>query len=167
MNPIVIMGVAGSGKSSLAPLIAHATGTPLVEGDNHHSQANIEKMRNGIALTDADRAGWLLALAEQLKQHPHGVVLTCSALKKAYRQRLRDSVPDIRFVFLDVTREEAQRRVAARSSLHIFPTTLVASQFAALESPIGEPGVLRVDAQKPLDELQVQVTQWLRDMQPA
>jgi gluconokinase len=161
MNSIVIMGVAGCGKSSLGAAVARATGLPLVEGDDHHSASNVDKMQSGVPLTDADRDGWLATLCDQLRTQPQGVVMTCSALKHAYRTRLRTAAPGIKFVFMDITRENAQSRVAARAHAHIFPPMLVDSQFATLESPVGEPGVLRVDALSPLSQLQAEVTTWL------
>jgi gluconokinase len=160
-SSIVFMGVSGCGKSSVAAAVAAQAGLPLVEGDDFHSAGNRAKMSAGIALTDADRADWLTTLGEQLRAHPGGVVLTCSALKRAYRDRLRAASPGLRFVFLELTRDEAQRRVAARAA-HFFSADLVASQFAALEPPVGEPGVLRVDATAPIGELQRQVADWLR-----
>ncbi len=167
MNSIVIMGVAGCGKSSLGAVMAQAMHWSLVEGDDHHSASNREKMQSGIPLTDADRDGWLTALCEQLRTHPQGVVMTCSALKNAYRQRLRQAAPGLGFVFMDIDRAEAQRRVAARAHAHIFPTTLVDSQFATLESPLGEPCVLRVDALSPLSQLQAEVCNWLAHKEAA
>ncbi|CAN5528014.1 gluconokinase [soil metagenome] len=160
-DSLVIMGVAGCGKSSLGAAVAQATGLALVEGDDFHSPANRAKMSQGIALNDADRDGWLSTLGEQLRARPEGLVLTCSALKLSYRERLRRAAPGLRFVFLDISREEAQARVAARAAQHFFSTTLVDSQFATLEVPTGEAGVLRVDALKPLDQLQADVTAWL------
>ena len=158
---IVIMGVAGCGKSSLGAVVAQATGLALIEGDDYHSAASRAKMSRGIALTDADREGWLGSLSKQLQDHPEGLVLTCSALKSAYRERLRQAAPGLRFVFLDISREQAQARVAARAPQHFFSSSLVDSQFATLEPPTGEPGVLRVDALAPLSQLQAQVTDWL------
>ena len=155
------MGVAGCGKSSLGAALAQATGLKLVEGDDFHSPASRAKMNLGIALTDADRDGWLSTLSDQLRTHRQGLVLTCSALKQAYRERLRQAAPGLRFVFLDIGREQAQTRVVARAAQHFFSTTLVDSQFATLENPTGEPGVLRVDALKPIDQLQAEVTAWL------
>lgn len=155
------MGVAGCGKSSLGAAVAQATGLALVEGDDFHSPASRAKMSQGIALTDADRDGWLSVLGEQLRAHPQGLVLTCSALKLAYRERLRQAAPGLRFVFLDISREQSQARVSARAQQHFFSTTLVDSQFATLENPTGETGVLRVDALKPLAALQAEVCQWL------
>ncbi len=101
-NSIVIMGVAGCGKSSLGAAIAHDCDMQLVEGDDFHSAASLEKMMHGIALNDADRDGWLTVLGEQLRTHADGLVLTCSALKNAYRERLRQACPGLRFVFMDI-----------------------------------------------------------------
>ena len=167
MHSIVIMGVAGCGKSSLGGVVAQAAGLPLVEGDDHHSASNREKMQSGVPLTDADRDGWLGTLCEQLRAHPHGVVMTCSALRQAYRTRLRQAASGLQFVFMDITREQAQIRVAARAHAHIFPTALVDSQFATLESPLGESGVLRVDALAPLPQLQSEVAAWLASKETA
>ncbi len=160
MTSLIVMGVAGCGKSSLARAVAQAQGLPLVEGDDHHSDANRERMARGIALTDADRKDWLDTLGRLLQAHPQGVVLTCSALKRAYREQLRAASPGLRFAFLDITPAVAARRVAARPS-HFFSASLVDSQFATLQSPVGEPGVLRLDAELPLATLQGQVQGWL------
>lgn len=160
-DAVVVMGVAGCGKSSLGAAVARAEGAHLIEGDEHHSAANLEKMQRGIALTDADRAGWLDALAGALQAHP-GAVLTCSALKRAYRDRLRAAAPGLRFVFMEIDPASARARIEARHDSHFFSPSLVDSQFAALESPVDEPGVLRVDALVPLAQLQAQVSTWLR-----
>lgn len=159
------MGVAGCGKSSLGAALAQAEQMPLIEGDDHHSQASRDKMQQGIALTDADRQGWLQVLGQQLQAHPQGVVLTCSALKKTYRDLLRQARPDLRFVFLEIERQAAGERVASRAS-HFFSSSLVDSQFATLESPVDEAGVLRVDALRPLNELCEQASTWLRQGAP-
>jgi len=164
---LVIMGVAGCGKSSLGAALARAEGLPLVEGDDFHGAANRDKMARGVPLTDADRAGWLDMLAQQLQRRPAGVVLTCSALRRAYRERLRAATPGLRFVFLELDRAQALARVAARGSAHFFSTSLVDSQFATLESPVGEPGVLRLDATRPLCQLQAAVSAWLHDKEMA
>jgi gluconokinase len=145
MSSLVFMGVAGCGKSSVATGVARELGLPLIEGDEFHPKENREKMHNGIALTDADRKGWLEALGTQLAAHPDGVVLTCSALKRAYRDLLRNYTPGLRFVFLDLDREAALQRVAGRGAAHFFSPKLVDSQFATLERPDGEAGVLKVE----------------------
>lgn len=159
-NSLVVMGVAGCGKSSLGQLCAETLGLPLLEGDNFHSESNVDKMRSGIPLSDEDRAAWLDALAAQLQTHPQGVVLTCSALKQRYRDRLRADSPGLRFVFLELTQEQSRARVAARPA-HLFPVSLVASQFAALEDPRHEPGVLHLDATLPLPDLGAAVVRWV------
>ena len=161
-SSLVIMGVAGCGKSSLGAALAQRLAFELIEGDDHHSAGNRQKMQQGTPLTDADRAGWLATLAGLLAQRQgRGVVLTCSALRRAYREQLRAAAPGLRFVFLDITPEQARQRVATRSS-HFFNTALVDSQFATLESPVGEAGVQRVDAAEPLPQLLEQVVAWVR-----
>ena len=162
-HQIVIMGVAGCGKSSLATLVAQTQGLSLIEGDDFHSADSRAKMSQGIALTDADREGWLSRLGEELRQHPQGAVLSCSALKRQYRERLRAAAPGLRFVFLEIGREQAQQRVTARAPQHFCSTTRVDSQFATLESPIGETGVLRLDATAALPQLQAEVAAWLQE----
>ena len=154
MKPVhvVVMGVAGCGKSAAGARIARSLRLPLIEGDAFHPPANIEKMRTGVALTDDDRAGWLDRLAQELAARPAGAVLTCSALKQAYRERLRRAAPALRFVHLALPAAEAQRRVATRPG-HFYPPSLVASQFEALEDPAGEAGVVVVDACLPLEEV--------------
>ena len=159
---IVVMGVSGCGKSSLGAALAADLALPLIEGDDFHPPANVAKMSAGVALTDADRVGWLDTLGRAMADAPSGAVLTCSALKRGYRTQLRNAVPDLRFVFLALARDEAERRVAARAAQHMFPASLVADQFATLESPVGEPGVLEVQATAPLADSVAQVRRWLQ-----
>ncbi len=154
------MGVAGCGKSAVGQRIAQALDLPLIEGDEFHPASNIEKMRQGRPLADEDRAGWLDRLGQELQRHPDGAVLTCSALKRAYRDRLRLAAPGLRFVHLALSQEQALRRVAERGG-HFYPPSLVASQFDALEDPAGEALVLAVDACLPLDEVGAQAVAWL------
>lgn len=161
---LVVMGVSGCGKSSLGAELATSLGLPLIEGDDFHPPGNVEKMRAGIALTDDDRAGWLDTLGHTLAAASQGAVLTCSALKRAYRERLRAGVPALHFVFMSLDRAEAERRVAARASHHMFPASLVANQFATLESPVGEQDVLVVQATTPLPELVTEVGHWLANI---
>ena len=164
MSPsLVVMGVSGCGKSSLAEAVAQALSLPMIEGDHHHDPANVARMNQGIALTDADRAGWLGRLGELLGQHPDGAVLSCSALKKAYRDRLRAASPGLCFAWLDIDRDESLRRVAGRGAAHFFSAGLVDSQFATLEPPLDEAGVLRLDASRPLDLLLAEVLAWYAD----
>ena len=161
MTSLVFMGVAGCGKSSLGAAVAHALAVPLIEGDDFHSDKSKRLMRSGVPLTDELRAGWLEKLGGELAARPGGAVLTCSALKRTYREVLRRHAPGLRFVFLEISHEEAVSRVASRAGAHLFPTSLVDSQFATLESPVGEPGVLPVDATRPLPDLVAQVAAWV------
>ncbi|TDF84147.1 gluconokinase [Pseudomonas sp. H9] len=168
MNPplsaIVVMGVAGCGKSYVGAAIAGLSGGRLIEGDDFHPTANIQKMSAGIPLDDDDRAGWLIRLGEELQatlKQGERPILTCSALKKRYRDTLRHAVPDLGFVFLDLTPEEASRRVLARPG-HFMPASLIDSQFAALERPNGEALTLPLDATLPVEQLAVKVDLWLK-----
>jgi gluconokinase len=145
IHKIVVMGVAGCGKSTLATRLACALGCEAIEGDDYHLAANLAKMAAGMPLDDADRWPWLDRLGQELQGRAGHAVLSCSALKRCYRDLLRGAVPGLRFVYVDITPRQAAERVAARPG-HVFPASLVASQFQALEPPLGEPGVLRVDA---------------------
>jgi gluconokinase len=160
---VVVMGVAGCGKTSIAQEIVTRVGGRLIEGDAFHPAENIAKMRAGVPLDDTDRHGWLAQLGAELAaavaagERP---VLACSALKRRYRDQLRDAVPDLGFVFLDLPRAAAAERVATRPG-HFMPVTLVESQFADLERPDGEAGVLCIDATLPLATITAEVMrQW-------
>ena len=159
---MVVMGVSGCGKSSLGLALSQALGFPLIEGDDFHPPANVAKMRAGIALDDADREDWLRTLGQELGGQAQGAVLTCSALKRSYRAQLREAAPNLKFIFMRIEADEALRRVAERAAAHMFPASLVASQFAALESPEGEPGVLSVPATAALSDAVRAVQEWLR-----
>jgi gluconokinase len=150
------MGVAGCGKSTIARLAAQAAGRVLVEGDDFHPPENIRKMSAGVALSDEDRRGWLDGIAHELHAHRDGVVASCSALKRAYRDRLRAAAPGLRFVFLAITPALARERVVARAGTHFFPPGAVDGQFAALEDPALEPDVLCVDGSLPPAQLVAQ-----------
>jgi gluconokinase len=160
MHKLIVMGVAGCGKSTLGAGIATALDCPLIEGDDHHLPESKAKMRKGIALQDSDREPWLDRLGELMSEYSGDVVLTCSALKRRYRDRLRARVPALKFVFIDIDEAQASERVRSRSG-HFFAGSLVASQFEALESPVGEPRVLSVPASQPLQAQVDAVTHWL------
>ncbi len=131
---VAVMGVAGCGKSAVGRQLAGRLQLPLIEGDDFHPESNIQKMRLGMPLEDADRTGWLQELGRQLALQPDGAVLTCSALKKTYRDTLREAVPTLRFVHLAISPAESLRRVSSRPG-HFYPPSLVTSQFDALEDP--------------------------------
>ena len=163
---IIIMGVSGCGKTTLAESLAQKLGYVMIEGDSWHPPQNVEKMRQGIALQDADRAGWLDALAGQLQLHLDGSVLTCSALKKIYRDRLRKAdAPATRFVHLVLTPDQAKQRVSSRQG-HYFNPGLVDSQFDTLEVPLADEADVRgFDAMLPIETLTEQVIAWLKPNQ--
>jgi len=159
-HKIVVMGVSGSGKSTLARALAVALEGVFIEGEEHHSAQSRDKMRRGIALCDRDREPWLNRLAELVDDMQETAVLSCSALRRRYRERLRARVAGLRFVFLDLTLSAAVVRVSGRLD-HEFPATLVADQFATLESPVGEDGVLRLCASQDGACSLREVLQWL------
>jgi gluconokinase len=146
---VIVMGVSGSGKSTIGSALAAALGLPFLEADTLHGAHNVAKMRSGQPLTDQDRAPWLAAIGRALadrRRYPRGVLATCSALRHAYRDQLRQAVPGLRFLFLEVSEVVAGQRLHARSG-HFMPASLVPSQFATLERPAaGESDVLTVDA---------------------
>ena len=164
IDALLIMGVSGCGKSSVSRALCLRDDAFAIEGDAFHPPANIARMRAGIPLTDADRAGWLDTLADQLQQATAAglkPVLTCSALKRNYRDRLRLAVPALGVVFLELSREAAAERVTHRPG-HFMPASLIDSQFATLEPPLDEPLTLRLDATCPVDELAEAADLWWR-----
>jgi gluconokinase len=134
---LIVAGVSGSGKTTVGALLAGRLGWQFADADAFHPAANIAKMAAGIPLTDADRRPWLHAITawmdERIAQGASAVV-TCSALKRAYRDDLLGGRPQARMIFLSVNREEVARRLAARHG-HFFPSALLSSQFDALEPP--------------------------------
>jgi gluconokinase len=142
---LVVMGVSGSGKTTVARLLAERLGWRFAEGDDFHPAANVAKMHAGHPLTDADRAPWLRDLAAWIggcEREGTDVVLTCSALKRRYRDVLRDGHPSVRFVHVSVDAATLRQRLAHRRG-HYMPASLLDSQLAALE-PLqpDEPGVV-------------------------
>lgn len=153
---IVVMGVSGSGKTTIGRALAAAHGLDFVDGDDLHPAENVAKMQAGTPLDDADRAPWLDAVARTLGDaaaHPAGVVVACSALKRTYRDRLRAGAPGCRFLYLALVPEVAASRVGHRPG-HFMPASLVANQFATLEVPgTDEADVIAVDAGLPVPEI--------------
>ena len=148
---LIVMGVSGSGKTTVAELIAAKLGAAMLEGDGLHPPENVAKMRAGVPLDDADRWPWLDAIGRQLqaaKAEGRPLVVTCSALKRAYRERLKAARPDLVFVYLRGSRALFEARVRARHHEYM-PASLLDSQLATLEEPgEGEP-VIAVDAALP------------------
>jgi gluconokinase len=139
-NLYVVMGITGSGKSTVGAMLATRLGVDFVEGDDYHPPENVRRMASGIPLTDDDRAGWLQALATRIREANNtgtGLVLTCSALKRSYRDVLRTAAPELRFVFLDGPRALIAQRLAERRG-HFMPASLIDSQLATLEAPASD-----------------------------
>lgn len=145
--PIVVMGVSGSGKSTLATGLASALSLDSIDGDALHLPQSVAKMAAGIPLTDADRWPWLDRIAAKLADadaYPRGLVVACSALKRSYRDRLRQATSGLRFVFLDGPPALIASRLGGRSG-HFMPSALLESQLQALERPgPDEPDVLHL-----------------------
>ena len=142
MKPLlVVMGVSGSGKTTVGIALAAVLGLPFRDGDDLHPAANVAKMAAGIALTDDDRMPWLALVGAELAVAPGGLVIACSALKRVYRGAILAAAPAVRFVFLDGSRALLESRVQLRRG-HFMPTSLLDSQLATLE-PLApdEPGV--------------------------
>jgi len=166
---VIVIGVSGSGKSYLAQRLAQATSWPFAEGDDYHSDANKAKMAARIPLTDEDRAPWLAALHARLfdwHQHHQSGILTCSALKAAYRETLAAGIPELRFVWLDPSRAILEERVAHRPG-HYMPAALLDSQLATLEAPAPSEHVLRLDGTEPIDQAIPTILAWLDQQNSA
>jgi gluconokinase len=162
MRALIVMGVSGCGKSTVAEALCARTGIAMLEGDTFHPAHNVEKMRAGIPLTDEDRQGWLERLAQEATHHlatAQRVVLTCSALKRRYRETLRQGIPKAGFLYLELTEAEAMERVAHRTG-HYMPASLVHSQFHDLEPPRDEARVLTVSATRPTADIVSEVIDW-------
>ena len=151
LPPLVIMGVSGSGKTTAAQELAgRIDGARFLDADDYHSAANVAKMAAGIPLDDVARAPWLTAVGRAMRETTEQgatPVMACSALRRAYRQRIRAEEPEAFFVLLDVARPELERRMHARRG-HFMPVSLLDSQLATLEPlTAGEPGItVRVTA---------------------
>ena len=150
---VVVMGVSGAGKSTVGGRIAVLLGLPFRDADDFHPPANVAKMSRGEALSDADRAPWLDAIGAHLAAHAgSGCVVTCSALKRAYRDRLRAAAPWLRFIFLSGAPALIAARQATRQH-HFMPASLVASQFATLEPPAPDERAILLDVAAPAEIL--------------
>ena len=144
---LIVMGVSGSGKTTVAALLAGRLNWKFQEGDSLHPQANVGKMHRGIPLTDADRLPWLdsiAALIDRWIAEDVSGIITCSALKRAYRERIRARHPTVELIYLRGARELVSARITQRMG-HYMPASLLASQFATLEEPGEDEPVITVD----------------------
>lgn len=156
---VMLMGVSGAGKSTVGRLLAERLQAQFHEGDEYHSEANREKMSRGIALTDADREPWLAALRkliDAIQARGADAVISCSALKRKYREQLR--APGVHFVYLKASPEVLESRLRSRQG-HFVGPTLLQSQLATLEEP---KHAIVVDADQPIETVVSQIQTQLR-----
>jgi gluconokinase len=155
VRAIIVMGVAGCGKSTVAARLAQRLGWELAEADAFHSTANVEKMRSGVPLTDADRWPWLDAIAawiDAARTRGRPCIVACSALKRRYRERLAGPHRDLRFVYLQGGCEVVASRLAGRRG-HYMPPSLLRSQYEALEEPGPDEQPIVVSIERPVESI--------------
>jgi len=159
---IVVMGVSGSGKTTIGQSLAVALGWNFLEGDALHPQANVDKMTAGIPLNDDDRWPWLDRIASWISDEGahcrHGVV-TCSALKRSYRDRLRRAGAGVRFAYIQVSRDELERRTTHRQ--HFMPASLLDSQLQTLEVPADDEDALTISGETRIDTMISELCGWI------
>ena len=163
----VVMGVSGSGKTTVSVLLSAALGCQFQEGDDLHPAANVEKMRSGPPLNDADRLPWLHKIAEEIdgwRRHGASGVLTCSALKRSYRDIIIGDRSDVTLVYLKGSRELIHRRLAARHE-HFMPLALLDSQFATLQEPAPNEHPITVDVGGKPVEIATDIVRQLEERQ--
>ncbi|EKN4751150.1 TPA: gluconokinase [Yersinia enterocolitica] len=153
---IIVMGVSGSGKTTVGEAVARRIHAKFIDGDDLHPRANIQKMGSGHPLNDEDRIPWLERLSDaaySLHHKNESGIIVCSALKRRYRDRLREGNPEMVFLYLKGSFDVIMERLKARSG-HFMPTDLLKSQFEALEEPGSEePDVICVDIDADIDEV--------------
>lgn len=159
---LVVMGIAGTGKTEIARRLAEALDCQWIEADRLHSPENVERMRQGIGLTDEQRWPWLAAVCDAALAEPgRPVVIACSALRRRYRDFMRDRLGAVRFLFLDGSAELIEQRLGARKS-HFATTSLLASQLATLEPPADDENPVRLDIALTPSEIVAQAVAVLR-----
>jgi carbohydrate kinase (thermoresistant glucokinase family) len=163
VRPIVVMGVCGSGKSTVGAALAQRLDASFLEGDAFHAPANVARMAAGVALTDDDRRGWLQTLSAELgtaERAGRAVVLSCSALKRSYRDILRAQASGLALVYLHGTPQLLGQRMAGRQG-HYMPPSLLASQLATLEPPQDDEHALTLDIAHDPQQLVHDALDWL------
>jgi gluconokinase len=155
ISAIIVMGVSGSGKSTIASALASYIGFDCEDGDSYHPASNVAKMHAGTPLTDDDRWPWLKAIADDIDRRATSgrpFVVSCSALKRAYRDVLVHGRPDVRLVYLKGTRDLIAKRLTFRKD-HFMPASLLDSQFATIQEPAPDEHVVVVDIDVPVDRI--------------
>ena len=150
---IVTMGVSGSGKSTVGSLLAERLGVPFIDSDDLHPLTNVDKMSAGAPLTDEDRWPWLAAVGEAMaERRDTGVIVACSALRRSYRDAIRNAAGEVRFVHLEGSREVLAERLSQREN-HFMPSSLLDSQLRTLEPLDDHEAGVTVDVAAPPDAL--------------
>jgi gluconokinase len=162
---VIIMGVSGSGKSTVGKRLAEALGWQFQDADDLHSPENVEKMSRGIPLDECDRLPWLMTMHQQITawlQQDKNVVLACSALKQSYREILQCSLDPIKLVYLKGSQSVIQERMQSRTD-HFMPADLLNSQFEALEEPTPDEAI-HLDVSLPVSELVERISSWVKEL---
>lgn len=157
---IVVMGVSGSGKSTIGAMLGDKLGLPYKDGDDLHSQSNIDKMAQGIPLNDDDRWPWLKTIGEWLDEHPEGGIIGCSSLKRSYRDRIREYAPNAVFVHVHGDRDLLYSRMSERPG-HFMPASLLDSQLDTLEELTDDERGKVFDIANSPEELVAEASNWL------
>jgi carbohydrate kinase (thermoresistant glucokinase family) len=161
---VVVMGVSGSGKTTVAKLLAARLGWQFQEGDELHPPENVEKMKSGTPLTDADRIPWLKRIAEKIDEwraRGESGIVTCSALKRSYRDIIIGDRPEVKLVYLKGSPDLIRQRMARRHG-HFMPSSLLDSQFATLEEPSPDENAIVVDIGGQPEEITGEIAERLR-----
>ena len=159
---LIVMGVSGCGKSTVGAFLGARTGIPFIEGDTLHPARNVALMAAGTPLTDEDRAGWLDDIASRFGalEADAGLIISCSALKRIYRDRLRAACPDLRFIHLHGDKALLEQRLQYRTG-HYMPPSLLTSQLQTLEPPSSDEPAITLDIAMPTDQLVAHIEQQL------
>lgn len=160
MTHVVVMGVSGCGKTTVGRLLSQQMGLAFIEGDELHPPRNVALMASGTPLTDEDRVDWLAAVGRALVQQSGGAVASCSALRRRYRDQLREIVPGLVFVHLHGSRAMLAQRLAQRKG-HYMPASLLDSQLQTLEPPTPDEAAMRLDIEDAPEALAQQAAQLL------
>jgi gluconokinase len=166
---VVVMGVSGCGKSTVGKLLARRLSAEFLEGDDLHPPRNVERMAAGIPLTDNDRRDWLLEIAQQLADAhaaKYTLVVSCSALKRSYRDMLRAASSDLAFVHIDAELPLLEERLRARTG-HYMPASLLASQLQTLEPPGADERAITLAATPPAEQIASEAAAWLATLRPT